>query len=394
MDFGALPPEINSGRMYSGPGAGSMLVAAVAWDGLAAELYTAATDYSSVTSGLAYRWQGPASVAMAHAAAPYMAWLSATAGQAEQAAAQARAAAGGYEAAFAATVPPPVIVANRALLMSLVATNVLGQNSPAIAATEAQYEQMWAQDAAAMYGYAASSATASRLNPFTSPPVTTDPAGLAKQGVAVAQTVGSSTVIQTQEILSNGSQLISTVPQALQGLASSPLLTSLDTVLSSVSSTLSKLGPLSTLLNFAMAPLNFLDKGLGFAKAAGGPVAAAATGAMNAVSDGARAAGSALSGLVGSGGDAGVSAAAGRGLSIGALSVPQSWLSTPTVSGSALALPSISWNASPMSGPIGSATAGLPLMPLAGAPGRGGDGPAASRFELRPTVVSRTPAGG
>ena len=25
MDFGALPPEINSGRMYSGPGCGSML---------------------------------------------------------------------------------------------------------------------------------------------------------------------------------------------------------------------------------------------------------------------------------------------------------------------------------------------------------------------------------
>ncbi len=37
MDFGALPPEINSGRMYSGPGCGSMLAAAAAWDGLAAD---------------------------------------------------------------------------------------------------------------------------------------------------------------------------------------------------------------------------------------------------------------------------------------------------------------------------------------------------------------------
>ncbi|WP_252159672.1 PPE domain-containing protein, partial [Mycobacterium tuberculosis] len=41
------------------------------------------------------------------------------------------------------------VVANRALLVALVATNFFGQNTPAIAATEAQYAEMWAQDAAA-----------------------------------------------------------------------------------------------------------------------------------------------------------------------------------------------------------------------------------------------------
>ena len=51
-------------------------------------------------------------------------------------------------------MPPPVIEANRTLLMTLIATNILGQNTPAIAATEAHYMEMWAQDAAAMYGYA------------------------------------------------------------------------------------------------------------------------------------------------------------------------------------------------------------------------------------------------
>jgi PPE-repeat protein len=35
IDFGALPPEVNSARMYAGAGAGSMLVAAAAWDALA-----------------------------------------------------------------------------------------------------------------------------------------------------------------------------------------------------------------------------------------------------------------------------------------------------------------------------------------------------------------------
>src|SRR5271156_3603839 len=42
MDFAALPPEINSGRIYAGAGAGPMMTAASAWDGLASELNAAA----------------------------------------------------------------------------------------------------------------------------------------------------------------------------------------------------------------------------------------------------------------------------------------------------------------------------------------------------------------
>ncbi|KAE9894166.1 PPE domain-containing protein, partial [Enterobacteriaceae bacterium TzEc051] len=136
-------------------------------------------------------WMGPSSITMAAAVAPYVAWISVTAGQAEQAGAQAKIAAGVYETAFAATVPPPVIEANRALLMSLVATNIFGQNTPAIAATEAHYAEMWAQDAAAMYGYAGSSATASQLAPFSEPPQTTNPSATAAQSAVVAQAAGA-----------------------------------------------------------------------------------------------------------------------------------------------------------------------------------------------------------
>ncbi len=81
-----------------------------------------------------------------------------------------------YETAFAETVPPPVIAANRALLLQLLATNFLGQNTPAIADVEAQYGEMWAQDAAAMYGYALASAAASTLPPFEPAKPATDPA--------------------------------------------------------------------------------------------------------------------------------------------------------------------------------------------------------------------------
>ena len=71
LDFGALPPEINSGRMYVGAGSGPMLAAAAAWDSLAADLQSAASSYGSTVGGLAAgAWTGPSSMTMAAAAAP------------------------------------------------------------------------------------------------------------------------------------------------------------------------------------------------------------------------------------------------------------------------------------------------------------------------------------
>ena len=245
IDFGALPPEINSARMYAGPGSGSMMAAAAAWNGLAGQLQSAAASYGSTISGLTSGpWIGPSSTAMAAAAAPYVAWMSATAGQAELAAIQAQAAAGAYEAAFAMTVAPPVIAANRAQLMMLVATNFLGQNTPAIAATEAQYAEMWAQDATAMYSYAATSAaTTAQVTPFTAAPQTANPAGLGAQATAAAQTTGTSTSAGVQSTLS---QLMSSLQTALQNLAS-PLSSLLSGSSSSTSSTI--LGPGGQLLS-------------------------------------------------------------------------------------------------------------------------------------------------
>ncbi len=211
MDFGVLPPEVNSGRMYAGPGPGPMLAAAAAWDGLAADLHSTAASYSSAIAGLTAEWQGPSSTTMADAVALYTEWMRASATQAEQTAIQARAAAAAYETAFSATIPPPVIAANRAVLMSLIATNLFGQNTAAIAATEAQYAEMWAQDAATMYGYAGSSATASQVTPFEPPPQTTNPAGAAGRAAAAAQ----ATSTQAQSL----PQMMGSVTQSLQNLA-------------------------------------------------------------------------------------------------------------------------------------------------------------------------------
>ena len=221
MDFGFYPPEINSGRMYSGPGSGPMLAAAQAWVALADELYAAASGYQSVVSELTSgAWSGPSSASMSAAAASFVEWLSATAAQAEESAAQAHAAAAGYETAFAMTVPPPVIAANRSLLAALVATNFFGQNTPAIAATEIQYAEMWAQDAVAMYGYAASSASATSLTPFTQPQQNTDPGSSASQAAAAGQ-AASTSAGDAQSAVSSAQQAFSAVPNALQSLTTS-----------------------------------------------------------------------------------------------------------------------------------------------------------------------------
>ncbi|MCV7410406.1 hypothetical protein AWC05_20895 [Mycobacterium florentinum] len=220
MDYALLPPEVNSARIYAGPGSGPMLAAASAWDTLAAELHSTASSYqAAVTELTSGPWLGPAAATMAAAAAPYVAWMRAAAERAEQTGRRAIAAAAAYEAAFAETVPPPVVAANRSLLAALVATNLLGQNTTAIATTEAQYGEMWAQDTGAMQSYASTSASATTLAPFDSPSPSTRTDGPADQAAAVAQATGS-TAGDAQRGVSSAQQAFSAVPNALINLAS------------------------------------------------------------------------------------------------------------------------------------------------------------------------------
>ena len=209
MFYAAFPPEINSGRIYSGPGSGPLMTAAAAWAGLADDLQSTAASYSSVISSLTSGpWLGPTALSMTAAVTPYLTWMQGTAAQAAETANQATAAASAFETAFAAHVPPEEIAANRSQLAMLVATNVVGQNTSAIAATEAQYGEMWAQDALAMDTYAASSATASKLTPFTQAPQTTNSAGVAGQAAAVAQATSTSAGTSAQTITSTANPLL------------------------------------------------------------------------------------------------------------------------------------------------------------------------------------------
>jgi len=407
LDFAMLPPEVNSGRMYSGAGSGPMLAAASAWHGLAAELRLTATGYSSVLSELTGQaWHGPSSATMTAAVAPYVAWLSTTATQAEETAAQAEAAVAAYEAAFAATVPPPVIAANRAQLMVLVATNFLGQNTPAIAATEALYMEMWAQDAAAMYGYAGSSAAASQLTSFTQPEQVATATAPTAQAAAVTEAAA------TQAGTGQGalSQLLSTLPGALQCLASpawsgpglSGILDGFNIFApGSGSSTTGLSGMLSVfsgangsafgdflnsqVLNSVFAsgfymPARYLGNTSDFMGLAGkGADAAGVPGpAANAPE-------SPLGGV----GALGDSAGLGRAGLVGPLSVPPSW-ATPAPLHSPL---SATLGAAPLETPSPAVAASTPPMPLANMAAQG-EGRAVPQYGFRPSFVARPPAAG
>lgn len=364
MEFAGLPPEINSARMYSGAGSGPIRAAAAAWSGLAAELRLAASSYLTVVSELTGEsWLGPSSTAMAGAAAPYVAWMNATAGQAEQAAVQAGAAAGAYEAAFAATVPPPVIAANRAQLMSLIATNFLGQNSAAIAATEALYGEMWAQDVTAMYGYAASSATASKLTPFTAPLPNSDPAAVAAAG-------GTSAATNTQAALS---QVTSAVPGALQSLASPlqappappaiPDFVGLDPLgaVTAAGAALSGTGVGVSAGAWQAASLDSQE-----ILAEQDQLSGEHAEILNAIRQSRAAAAFAPVGAGLSAGGAPTSAAMGQAVSVGRLSVPPGWATAaPEVRALAYALPTASAGAAPAVS-LGGAGTAFSQMALAG----------------------------
>jgi PPE-repeat protein len=403
VDYGALTPEVNSARMYAGPGSSSLQAAASAWNGLAAELQSAAQGYETVITQLSSdEWTGAASASMASAAQPYVSWMNTTAAQAEQAATQARAAAAAHEQAFAATVPPPLIAANRAQTAAAVQTNVFGQNTPLIAQLEAQYGEMWAQDSAAMYGYAGQSAAATQVTPFTSPAATTNPAATATQAAVVGSVTGNSAATSSQTILQ---ELTSSMPTSLQSLASpAPAATTTPfqnlwsflfgttTIATNLSALVTSYSPYAALF-YNTEGLPYFSVGMGnfgtqIAKSAGMLGGAAPAAVPPPALGGLGGLGAALGG----GGAHSVSAISGGAGAVGKLAVPASWAGAiPQAAPHGVQLVS-SVSAAPEAAGAGNGNL-LGGMPLAGgkAGGLGGFGP---RYGFKPTVMPRPPSAG
>ncbi|BBZ39576.1 PPE family protein [Mycobacterium conspicuum] len=399
-DLGALPPEVSSALIYSGPGSSSLTAAASAWNAVAAELASTAQGLDTVVTQLAGEsWLGPTSAAMVAAVQPYVAWVSTTAGQAEQTAAQASAAAAAFETVFASVVPPPLIAANRAELAQAVQTNVLGLNNSVIAQLEAQYGEFWSQNASALYSYAASSAAATKIESFTDAPAIANPAG-ALAAAANSTTASPATSVQSwiQGLLTNVQARIQSLTGPFIGNTATSksalseiwfLLTGQTALPTNIGTMLNGFQPFASFA-YNTEGLPYFSVGMGnfgtqIAKSAGW-LTSAAPAAAAAVPKG-------IGGLGGVAGGAGsqVAAGLGHGAHVAGLSVPHSW------PGSTLASATKPVSAIPVSEPItageggaGNLVGGMPVGGTGAARGAA-TGP---RYGFKPTIMARPlPAG-
>ncbi|MEB4209494.1 PPE family protein [Mycobacterium sp. 94-17] len=367
--FVFFPPEINSALISGGPGPGPLFAAASAWDGLAVELSSSASSFHTVVSDLAGGpWMGPASTSMTVAAVPYVEWLTVAAAQAEVAGLQARMAALAYEGALVATVPLPEVLANRARLLVLIATNFLGVNTAAIAQTELEYVEMWARDVAAMLGYhAGAQSMAQALPQFSVPPAAL---GDSASSASAADVAGSATA-PSAGVASGFFQSVSTLATAFASQLQS-VSSALSPAGSSVTSLLSS-APVATASSVAqagsypatalMTPMATLAQSAGPAAPASAPsLAPALAGATGAPMAAPHSAGGTLSDLQPlAGGGLGALGVATAGLGsarfVGAMSVPAAWqgavpgyLSAPALAGVGSTAPAVAAAASTGSG--------------------------------------------
>jgi PPE-repeat protein len=285
-----------------------------------------------------------------------------------------------------------VIAENRARLAMLVATNFLGINTPAIMATEAQYLEMWVQDATMMYTYQAASAAAGVLQPPTPLTPATNPAAPALLGAANTQ-AATATPIQalTNAFVFGPPAINGPNPINFAGTfpISSSLLQSIDGFLGTPSVFNAINGAVNTGAWFTMNAIPnaaLIGKTLGtvpgFTPAALSDAVAPAAGAT-AVAEGTMVGSVMPTGGLG----AAASASLGASSAVGGLSVPASWsAATPaSLASSTAPLAGSGWTAATEE-PV----AAMPGMPGAAAAAKGagayGAGP---RYGVKPIVMPK-----
>jgi PPE-repeat protein len=172
--FMAAPPEVHSALLSSGPGPGSLLAAAGAWNSLSAEYTSVAEEISEVLAEVqGGAWQGPSAESFVSAYVPYVAWLTQASADSATAATQHETAATAYTAALAAMPTLPELATNHVVHGVLQATNFFGINTIPIALNEADYVRMWVQAATTMSTYQAVADMAVTATPATdaAPPI-------------------------------------------------------------------------------------------------------------------------------------------------------------------------------------------------------------------------------
>ncbi|QUR66037.1 PPE domain-containing protein [Mycobacterium spongiae] len=198
----ASPPEVHSALLSAGPGPGSLLAAAGAWNSLSVEYSATAAELTGLLGEVqAGAWQGPTAQRYVAAHVPYVAWLAQASADAAGAAAQHEAAAAAYAAALAAMPTLPELATNHVVHGVLVATNFFGINTIPIALNEADYVRMWMQAAATMGLYQAGSGAAlASVPPATPAPPVVNPGGGVASSVAASSAQSSAQALAVADI--------------------------------------------------------------------------------------------------------------------------------------------------------------------------------------------------
>jgi PPE-repeat protein len=169
--------ETISTWLWSGPGSSTFHSAATALQDMVTQITGVLGGNQVNGTALFASWASPTGEKAVSANAPYQAWLTNAGQQIATAATQIHAAGAAFDAAKQMTPTPAQFAMNNAQFAMLVATNILGQNTPAIIANRVEYAMYTTMAVSAYHLYSAESAsTAGALQPLSPPPTSATPA--------------------------------------------------------------------------------------------------------------------------------------------------------------------------------------------------------------------------